>query len=120
MRMTSDSEEGETIAAALRELGVARLVLGIHDASFPAGDDDIGRGAPGSAAGSELLGLARQLGFTGVQLGPEGRTSPGNASPYDSTLFSRDPLSIALGPHLPPDELARLRDNLPQAPATPA
>ena len=33
-----------------------------------------------------------------MQLGPQGRTSPINASPYDGTLFAKSPLSVALGP----------------------
>jgi 4-alpha-glucanotransferase len=108
-----DRDYGATIAEALRELGIARLVLTVHDASFPAGDDDLGRGTPASQAARELLAMVRQLGFTGIQLGPQGRTTPANASPYDSTLFSRDPLAIALGPLLDGSELAELRADLP-------
>ncbi|MCA9096463.1 MAG: 4-alpha-glucanotransferase, partial [Planctomycetaceae bacterium] len=32
--------------------------------------------------------------FDGIQLGPMGMTSRGNNSPYDSTLFSRNPLDL--------------------------
>src|SRR5262249_14687914 len=73
------------------------LVLAIHDASFPAGDDDVGRGSPYSVAAEEFFGFARGLGFTGVQLGPQGWMARANASPYDGMLFSRHPASIALG-----------------------
>ena len=65
---------------------------------------------------ADFLSFVRELGFRGVQLGPQGATSPGNTSPYDATLFSRNPLSLALGPLtrpewaelLPAEDLARL------------
>ena len=60
--------------------------------SFPAGADDAGRGTPYSDAGRAFFGFARALGFTGVQLGPQGLTSRDNPSPYDAMLFSREPL----------------------------
>src|SRR5512140_3843481 len=74
-------------------------MLSVHDASFPGLDgEDIGRGSPSSFGGRAFLRFAAELGFTGVQLGPQGRTSPINASPYDGTLFAKSPLSVALGP----------------------
>jgi hypothetical protein len=89
------------VAEALRALGVTRLVVAIHDASFPRArdgrDGDVGRGTPYSAAGQAFFGFARALGFTGVQLGPQGWIARANPSPYDAMLFSRNPLSIALG-----------------------
>jgi 4-alpha-glucanotransferase len=84
------------IREALRVLGVRRLLLGIHDPAFPCRpEEDIGRGSPYSAGSREFLAFIRALGFTGVQLGPQGMTSPTNPSPYDGTLFSRNPLSLA-------------------------
>ncbi len=97
--MTTADEKRGAIAEALEILGIQRLVLGVHDASFPGRDDeDIGRGSPYSFGGRAFLRFAAELGFTGVQLGPQGRTSPVNASPYDGTLFAKSPLSVALGP----------------------
>lgn len=85
------------LAAALDILGKRHLVLAIHDVSFPGRDDeDLGRGSPYSGGGRAFLGFVRQLGFTGVQLGPQGQTSRYNPSPYDGALFARDILSIAL------------------------
>ena len=107
----------ERIDQALDLLGIRNLLLGIHDAAFPSlADEDVGRGSPYSAGAADFLSFVRELGFRGVQLGPQGATSPGNTSPYDATLFSRNPLSLALGPLtrpewaelLPADELARL------------
>lgn len=85
------------IRAALAELGVERLLLAIHDVSFPADpDEDLGRGAPTTNAAARLFAYARSLGFTGVQLGPQGQTSRDNPSPYDSTIFSRHVATIAV------------------------
>src|SRR5207253_4417691 len=36
------------------------------------------------------------LGFHGLQLGPQGETDPQDPSPYDATLFSRNISSIGL------------------------
>lgn len=71
----------------------------MHDLSLP-GDpaDDVGRGAPLSRGGTAFLQFAAGLGFHGLQIGPQGETSPGDPSPYDSTLFSRSTASLALGP----------------------
>jgi 4-alpha-glucanotransferase len=101
------------VAEALQALDVARLVLAIHDASFPAGAGDIGRGTPYSEAGRALFEFVRRLGFTGVQLGPQGLTTRDNPSPYDAMLFSRDPLAIAADALLPAARVAELAGDVP-------
>jgi 4-alpha-glucanotransferase len=74
------------------------LVLGIQDVSFPNDDaEDIGRGTPYSRGAERFLTFAAKLGFTGIQLGPQGMTHRGSASPYEGTLFSRNPLNLPLG-----------------------
>ena len=83
------------VAEARRWLGIRRLALSIHDASFPAGDLDIGRGSPYTESAFSLLERMAELGFDVLQLGPQGETSPGDPSPYDSAAFSRSTLSIA-------------------------
>ena len=102
----------ELVRDALEALGIRRLLLCVHDLSLP-GDpaDDIGRGAPLSRGGRAFLRFAADLGFHGLQLGPQGETTPHDPSPYDATLFSRNTASIALGPLveqrlLPPQALA--------------
>ncbi|MDB4963550.1 MAG: 4-alpha-glucanotransferase [Myxococcales bacterium] len=86
------------IDAALAELGVRRMLLAIHDVSFPSDpEEDIGRGSPSTAAAQRLFAFARELGFTGIQLGPQGQTTRENPSPYDGTIFSRHIGSISLG-----------------------
>ncbi|MFW5688650.1 MAG: 4-alpha-glucanotransferase [Spirochaetota bacterium] len=84
------------IDQALRLLGKKRVMLQIHDPSFPgAADEDVGRGTPYGRAALDFARFVRSLGFTGIQLGPQGLTSRENPSPYDSTAFSRSFLSIS-------------------------
>ena len=86
-----------TIEEKLGRLGKKRLLLAIHDVSFPSDpDEDIGRGAPSTKAAARLMGHAKQLGFTGLQLGPQGQTSRDNPSPYDATIFSRHTATISI------------------------
>ncbi len=94
----ADDEPRRPIRSALERLSIERFVLSIHQASFPAGEDDVGWGTPYSARAFELLQAAAAMGFDGVALGPSGKTSRVNPSPYDATAFSRNPLHIALGP----------------------
>src|SRR6185312_11299031 len=85
------------IAAKLERLGKKRLLLAIHDVSFPSDpDEDIGRGSPATRAAARLFAYARGLGFTGIQLGPQGQTARANPSPYDGTIFSRNLGNISL------------------------
>jgi 4-alpha-glucanotransferase len=82
---------------ARRALGIDDLVLVVHDASFPSEPgEDIGRGTPYSRGARRLFEFADGLGFTGLQLGPQGVTTRVNRSPYDGTVFSRNPLSISI------------------------
>lgn len=86
----------QSLTAALRMLGTRALLLAVHDASFPSEPaEQLGRGTPYSTGGRRFAAFAGALGFTGIQLGPQGRTGRGNPSPYDGTAFSRNPLSIA-------------------------
>lgn len=102
----------ELAIAALRALGIERFVLAIHDVSFPSEPgEDVGRGSPYARGGRAFLDFARELGFDGVQLGPQGQTSVGNPSPYDGSVFSKSSLSIAL-PELSGPGFGRV---LPQA-----
>jgi hypothetical protein len=91
--------------AALSRLGIDRLALSIHHVSFPAGDGDIGHGAPSSPRGRDFLRFVAELGFTHVALGPAGIVTAGNPSPYDGTLFSRNPMAISWAGLVPEDLL---------------
>jgi 4-alpha-glucanotransferase len=95
------------IDRALEILGIRNFLLGIHDAAFPSlAEEDLGRGTPYSEGAAGFFRFVRSLGFTGIQLGPQGITTPTNSSPYDGSLFSRNPLSLA------PLELTRSPCNL--------
>lgn len=85
------------LVEAKRILGIDRLVLQIQDASFPAdADEDIGRGSPYSRGAERFFRWAAELGFDVIQFGPRGMTGRGNPSPYDATIFSRNPLDLPL------------------------
>src|SRR5207253_1822746 len=87
------------VTDALRALDVRNLTVCVHDASFPSdAGEDIGRGSPCSRGGLRFLHFARALGFTGLQLGPDGQTPPDDPSPYRGAAFPRNTLSIALAP----------------------
>lgn len=87
------------VTEALYALDVRNLTLCVHDASFPGdADEDVGRGAPYSRGGIRFLRFVRRLGFTGLQLGPDGLTPPDDPSPYRSAAFPKSTLSIALAP----------------------
>ena len=95
----SASTLSAAVQEALQVLGIRRLHLGIHDPAFPCvNNEDVGRGSPYTIGARNFLDFVRSLGFNGVQLGPQGITSLTNASPYDSSLFSRNHLSLALLP----------------------
>ena len=83
--------------AALARLGIDWLAVSIHQASFPAGDDDIGYGTPYSARSDELLAFLAGLGVTAIALGPAGVTSRGDPSPYAGSALSQNPLHASLG-----------------------
>jgi 4-alpha-glucanotransferase len=85
------------VREALALLGIERLVFGIHDACIPPSPgDDVGHGAPSSAAGLDLAAFVAELGFTGIQFGPQGEVSASNPSPYDGTVFARSTAAIDL------------------------
>lgn len=89
------------VTPGLRACGVDKLFPEIHDASFPARyEEDTGRGTPYAEGAAHFLTRLAKLGFNGIQLGPQGLTAADNPSPYDGTLFSRNPLSLALFPLL--------------------
>jgi 4-alpha-glucanotransferase len=98
---------------ALCALNVRRLVLAIHDQSFPSTpDENVGRGSPYGKGARDLWQFAGRLGFDGVQLGPQGDTALDNPSPYDGALFSKSAMSIALGTLTEDSEWATLGEGL--------
>lgn len=92
-----DSRSTAPLDEARNVLGLDHLTLMIHDVSFPSEPDaDVGRGTPYGKGAQRFLRFARQLGFNSVGLGPQGRTSAINPSPYDGALFAREPSNLAL------------------------
>ncbi len=86
----------DLLKQALKKLEIDRLVLSVHDQSFPSyPDEDIGRGTPYSRGGRDFLQFIQQLGFTIIQFGPQGKTSRDDLSPYNSTIFTRNLLSLS-------------------------
>ena len=93
----SHSARLSLVRRGLELLGIDRLLLAIHDVSFPSlPDEDVGRGSPYSFGAERFFEFVRALGFSGVQLGPQGKTALGNPSPFDASLFARSPLSVSL------------------------
>ena len=109
------------VREALGALGIEKLVLAIHDVSFPStADEDIGRGSPYSKGAAAFFEFTAELGFDGVQLGPQGQVSPGNLSPYDGSVFSKSIASLPLASFGWDDELvpaAVLEDAVARTPA---
>ncbi|MFW5774703.1 MAG: 4-alpha-glucanotransferase [Chitinivibrionales bacterium] len=118
-----DHYQTDIIQQALNLLGTKRLVLAIHDSSFPSHpDEDTGRGSPYSHGGEQLITFVHCLGFNGIQLGPQGKTSRSDNSPYSGTIFTKNPMSIApktlandsdWGP-IVPEHILGPRDNFKQ------
>jgi 4-alpha-glucanotransferase len=95
MTKTADLTSSE-IRAGLAKLGIDRFVLGVHASSFPAAAWDTGFGAPCSREGERVLRFAAGLGFNALQLGPSGAISTINLSPYDGTVFARNPWTLGI------------------------
>ncbi len=121
--MADGDDRRAAVSDALRALDVTNLTLCVHDASFPCeADEDIGRGSPCSRGAVRFLRFVRALGFTGLQLGPDGQPPPDDPSPYRGSAFPRNRLSIALAPLaedaewgglLPQETLARIVEHRP-------
>lgn len=99
--MIPEELTGEASHARIREalaaLDKRHLLLSVHAPSLPSlEEEDFGRGTPYSVGASRFFAFVERLGFSGVQLGPMGQTSEGNASPYDGTLFAQNLLDLWL------------------------
>ena len=78
---------------ALKALEIKRFTLAIHDQSFPSfADEEIGYGSIYSRCAADFFDFVKELGFDTVQLGPQGKTTRFNISPYNSTIFSKNTL----------------------------
>lgn len=87
----------KTIQKALKILNKKNFSMIVHGASFPSREDqDVGFGTYNSEGGKDFIEFAHNLGFNGIQLGPDGKTKSVDSSPYISTMFSNNPLFIDL------------------------
>lgn len=86
----------KAVQEALQVLGKKNFVLIAHGSSFPSvSEDDTGFGNPNSEGARRLTQFISGV-FTGLQLGPGGKTKAVDSSPYTSTIFSNNPLFIDL------------------------
>ncbi len=81
---------------ALSMLEIRHLSLGIFDQSLPSfPEEEVGWGSPYSDGGIDFLLFAHNIGIDTIQFGPQGKTSRTDFSPYNSTIFSNNPLSLS-------------------------
>ncbi len=96
---------GQEAIDSLNELAAAMKVLGIKDNAeivpgtcFPIDNDGQGPisavGTPYSAAAKGFIKFLKNQGINAIQLGPTGEITPGNVSPYSSTVFGLNTLYI--------------------------
>ncbi|MBR1754454.1 4-alpha-glucanotransferase [bacterium] len=91
-----EKSDKDIIKEALKVLHKKNLALIIHSNSFPSlCSEDTGFGTANSQAGKNLIDYVSGV-FNMLQFGPAGKTKSCDASPYTSTVFSLNPLSIDL------------------------
>ncbi|MEI8389971.1 MAG: 4-alpha-glucanotransferase [bacterium] len=91
------TEIKKAIQKALKVLNKKNLSMIVHGPSFPSSEgQDYGIGSPNTRGGQSFMAFLSDLGFNGIQLGPEGKTKSIDASPYIGTMFSNNPLFIDL------------------------
>ncbi len=97
----------ETLQPAFDYLGVKELAMIMHGASFPVASNDFGTGSPYSKMSKDVIEMEMLHGFNNTQLGPNGKLSKANVSPYKSTVFAKNELFIDLNA-LKGDEYANI------------
>ena len=108
----------ESVDLALKRLGKNRVALIAHAPAFPdSATTPMPVGSPLTRGGQAFNRFVAGLGFNRLQLGPNGIVTPYNPSPYNSSVFSKNPLLINLdklgethfwNKILPAERLARL------------
>lgn len=86
----------DTLQKAYDYLGVKDVALIMHGSCFPVEATDMGVGSPYSAESHDVIKLEMLHGFNNNQLGPNGKLSKGDISPYKSSVFARNELFIDL------------------------
>lgn len=99
-----------TLQEAFDYLGIKEMALIMHGSSFPVESQDFGVGSPYSKESQDVIKLEMLHGFNNNQLGPNGKLSKADVSPYKSTVFARNELFIDLKA-LKNDEYANILDD---------
>lgn len=86
----------KAVKDGLRHLGIKNMALGLHGNSFPAGERDTGVGSPYSKTAAEVIKTMSLFGFNNIQLGPDGKITEEDVSPYASNVFGKNYLFIDL------------------------
>lgn len=86
----------DTLQKAFDYLGIKEMALIMHGSSFPVESQDFGVGSPYSKNAQDVIKLEMLHGFNNNQLGPNGKLSKADVSPYKSTVFARNELFIDL------------------------
>lgn len=86
----------DTIQQAYDYLGVKEVAMIMHGSCFPVESQDFGVGSPYSQEAEDVLELEMLHGFNNNQLGPNGKISKADVSPYKSTVFAHNELFIDL------------------------
>ncbi len=95
--MSNNEYKRTLIHDALNKLQIEHLSLGVFEPSLPStASEETGRGSLYSRGAELFFKFIADLGFTTIQLGPLGKTSFTDPSPYNSTVFSKNPLSLSL------------------------
>lgn len=89
-------EYKNTVKKGLEALGKKNLALILQGVSFPSEiSENTGFGSYNSVGGKRVIDFASGI-FSGIQLGPAGKTKLSDSSPYTGTIFSENPLFINL------------------------
>lgn len=97
LRENEKSEyRNDTLQQAFDYLGIKELAMIMHGSCFPVDELDMGTGSPYSERSQDIIKLEMLHGFNNNQLGPNGKLSKADVSPYKSTVFARNELFIDL------------------------
>ena len=86
----------DTIQQAFDYLGIKEVAMIMHGSCFPVESQDFGVGSPYSQESEDVIEFEKLHGFNNNQLGPNGKISKADVSPYKSTVFARNELFIDL------------------------
>lgn len=97
LRENEKSEyRNDTLQKSFDFLGIKELAMIMHGSCFPVTNTDFGVGSPFSKAAESVIGMEMLHGFNNNQLGPNGKISKANVSPYKSSVWQKNELFIDL------------------------